>query len=676
MISPWVDFYLSAGVTALSDFTSLQYTEWANIHDPFRPGEKAGFSLSTGLFHAWSEASTESLVDRLFEQVGIVKTPREGGDTLFTPVEFLVLHYGIGLDQAQRTIEELHETFSQSEFVLAGNKDDGFTKDSPKLAPGDVADYYEAVERLRGTGANSDIVTSYIREKGIELSELIDCGAGVRFDYKGIVGNDQILLPYWFNDKLVGIRERGWSYKRAAKGSMQTLWGLEKLPHSKSQTVLVVEGETDCIVTRQLLRRYGFDDIPVVSIPTNHFRREWKRLLQNFSRILGIPQVDHASTKFAQQLVTTFPGKVELVEIPFRQFDIGKDISHFLLRSDNAHERLFYTLGLNRRTMVERPRLESLVSLYADEVQEPPYLIDGILPKGALTLLVGPPKSGKTFVGLELCLAVISGQPLFGNEKWICEKPGSVLYVVEENSRYALTSRLKKMGFTDDMSSRFALMHLQTVRLDESESADELRRDINRLQPDLVVLDPFANFHLQDENSSQGVQKVLQAITRMSQGVPDTTFVVVHHTGKNGERSRGSSAIWGRMDLQFLVQPVEEDRADKVVVRVSGREVDPNLINSINLELDSSTLHHIQTGAFESNITLKVDHSSLMASILTQLEEPDPSLLGLTITHLMERTGANAYNVSEAVKKLEQGQVVRVEKRGPGKAYIIRRVSN
>ena len=677
--SPWASFYEEGEVSFLAEPDLIK--GWVDIKDPFKDKEKAGFSLRTGLLHLWSTSSQESAVAEL-KAKGVDKHLRTDlpGDSgyFFTPVEFLMLRYDLPRDEAIKSVDEFLARYANSDYQDFGNKDEGFVKDVPKLQPRDLEVLRTAQEFLKTkSGELSDIVQQYCYEKGIRYETLLDFGAGVRLSVNGDKGNDQILLPYFLNRKLVGVRVRGWSYKRAFTGTMMTLFGLQQLDDLQSQTVVVVEGETDALVTHQVLVDSGFKEIPVVAIPTNTFRHEWKRLLNGFKRIIAIPQTDAASTKFAKDMQIVFGDKVEIIEIPFQQFDIGKDISHFITRSVDAYSRLFLTLGLSKGFNNEFPRIETLSSLFASKLEERPFWINEIMPKGSLVILAGPPKSGKTFIALEIALSAMNGSSLFGKEVFASQGQAKVMYIVEENSRYSLIQRFKTMGFTQDLEDKFHLMHLQNVRLDERESTDELRRDVNALKPDLVIFDPFANFHSQEENSSTGIMKVLHSITRMMKGLPDTTFIILHHTGKNSEspRIRGSSALWGRADLQLLVMPTDEDRATQIKLKVSGREINPDILDTMELVLDSETLTHRESDvAFMlPSIVLKKDRTEDKEK-LYQGMKGDTGEVEWKYSDLIRLTGLSWHNISLALVQMVKEKVITLDDPGNGHPALIRLV--
>src|SRR5215467_3325575 len=71
------------------------------------------------------------------------------------------------------------------------------------------------------------------------------------------------------------------------------------------------------------------------------------------------------------------------------------------------------------------------VPLAIDDVivsTEPPWLIDGLLPARGLACIVGPPKSGKSFLTSDMLCSVARGAPYAGRETM----QGAVIYLTGE----------------------------------------------------------------------------------------------------------------------------------------------------------------------------------------------------------------------------------------------------
>ena len=64
------------------------------------------------------------------------------------------------------------------------------------------------------------------------------------------------------------------------------------------------------------------------------------------------------------------------------------------------------------------------------------YIVDGLLPQG-LAILASPPKYGKSWLALDLCISVALGEPFFGRKTEPCD----TLYLALEDSEQRLQSR-------------------------------------------------------------------------------------------------------------------------------------------------------------------------------------------------------------------------------------------
>lgn len=78
------------------------------------------------------------------------------------------------------------------------------------------------------------------------------------------------------------------------------------------------------------------------------------------------------------------------------------------------------------------------------------YVIDGLIPEG-VTLLVGKPKTGKSWLALDIAIAVATGGECLGHA---VPRPGDVLYLALEDNERRLNSRLEKLLGSEDGPER------------------------------------------------------------------------------------------------------------------------------------------------------------------------------------------------------------------------------
>ena len=93
--------------------------------------------------------------------------------------------------------------------------------------------------------------------------------------------------------------------------------------------------------------------------------------------------------------------------------------------------------------LITKSSEEIMTTLYKPTV----FVVDGLFAQG-LYLLAGSPKVGKSWLALELCLAVAKGEKLFDRKTL----QGSALYFCLEDSYQRIQNRLYEL--TDDPSDK------------------------------------------------------------------------------------------------------------------------------------------------------------------------------------------------------------------------------
>src|SRR5437879_1874932 len=113
------------------------------------------------------------------------------------------------------------------------------------------------------------------------------------------------------------------------------------------------------------------------------------------------------------------------------------------------------------------------------------WLVEGLAARGALTLLAGQPKAGKSLLALALARALAIGEPLAG----IGCRRAPALIVDAENGAAELHRRIWSLGLPAAAARR---LHVCEARgLDLREDLPVLERLITAPAPALVVLDSF-----------------------------------------------------------------------------------------------------------------------------------------------------------------------------------------
>lgn len=196
-----------------------------------------------------------------------------------------------------------------------------------------------------------------------------------------------------------------------------------------------------------------------------------------------------------------------------------------------------------------------------EALQDPRWLIDGVLPDKSFTMLYGESGSGKSFLALDWALSVAHGRPWMGRSV----EDGDVVYIAAEDAadlkyrrRAWLLSHLPKRLTAKDSEPPVERVAYMPEAWDIVAGYPTLVKDIRALgwHPRLVVLDTLARCFDGDENSAQEVGALIKGCDAVRHAFPKTTVLVVHHTGKDPDRgARGSSALKAALDTEMLLVP-------------------------------------------------------------------------------------------------------------------------
>lgn len=220
---------------------------------------------------------------------------------------------------------------------------------------------------------------------------------------------------------------------------------------------------------------------------------------------------------------------------------------------------------------------------FRDEApEEHRWLVDGLVPAGALAFIAGPPKKGKTWIGLALALAIATGRPLLGE---YAATPGAVLYVALEGSRTGLRARIGALarGFGVDPDDaeldRLSMLYRpRPFNLAELSTAGWLSDEAHRIDAVLIVVDVLRAAARFQENVAEDFARVRDALEPLL--AEERTALLLHHFGKltetqkersPGERMAGTGAMYGALDVGLLITASSEG-AKRMTVAVEARD--------------------------------------------------------------------------------------------------------
>ena len=184
------------------------------------------------------------------------------------------------------------------------------------------------------------------------------------------------------------------------------------------------------------------------------------------------------------------------------------------------------------------------------------FIVPGILPEGA-TLLAGRPKLGKSWLALDIALAVAKGEDCLG----VTCTQGDALYLGLEDNKRRIQSRLQKLSPARALEPWPARLEFATSwnRHDEGGLEDIRNWAKSKLHPRLVVVDVLAQFRgarsNNDYDSDYHAIKELQELA----GELQMAILIVHHVRKSAgefdpfEKISGTLGLSGAADTAIVL---------------------------------------------------------------------------------------------------------------------------
>lgn len=217
----------------------------------------------------------------------------------------------------------------------------------------------------------------------------------------------------------------------------------------------------------------------------------------------------------------------------------------------------------------EKKEKGSITFTRADEVlsqvTNPNWLIKDVCESESLMQIFGSPKSGKSFVAIAMSCAIASGQDFYGNESY--KKP--VLYICGEGQR-GVKRRLSAWQQAQYSLEKVPLyLSDRAVRIGDKDDFERLTHEIEAIKAiegdiGMIVVDTFQrNFGGGNENSAEDVGNFIHQLDGLI-ATYGCNVCIVHHSGHEGTRARGSSVIGASLDYEFSVK--RTDKNDQMFV--------------------------------------------------------------------------------------------------------------
>jgi len=474
-------------------------------------------------------------------------------------------------------------------------------------------------------------------------------------------------IPYHLANGTLAARHRIRTALVAKEGSHWSkgegpivAYGLERLEEGRSAGYLVlVEGESDCWTL-------WYHRFPALGLPGAKMAGVLEEsALAGIDRLYIVQEPDAGGTTFVTQITRKlaawqWPGQAYVLRLSG-----AKDPSAL-----HQQERQGFRAAFQRALEQAQPlfvrhseqasvppaghsAIFSLQDLLSREVSPVRWAIPEILPEG-LTLLVGKPRLGKSWLALSLALSVAAGGMALGTQP---VTRGDVLYVALEENARRLQARARQLlasmtGVPSGMECALDWPRLNEGGLTSLE--DYLKAHPNTR---LVVIDTWARLApLSGKRRCPQYEGDYKALTPLKR-LADTyhvSILAVHHLRKTDssdvlDELTGSIGITGAVDGTLILK--RERGQTEGSLFVTGRAIERE--HQLALSFDAATAQWTLVGNTE-----EVGHTRARQEILELLREQGSE--GMSPREVAEVLEKNYHTTRSLLRKMEDtGQVRR-----------------
>ncbi len=367
-------------------------------------------------------------------------------------------------------------------------------------------------------------------------------------------GHEKTFVQRVPDDKKPG----GWSY--STKGITWLPYRLPELVEDVAQgfPVFLVEGEKKV----DLLREQG------VPASCNHggagkFPEDLARWFKG-ARVIVLPDNDEPGRAHAGLIARRLEGiaaSVQVLEIPDLPPKGGVDD---WLPAGGSAERLYDLVDAMAKPLEAAPYVSRFGAVEWSDFDAPgpryEHLVKGVLTRGEMSMLLGESQSGKSFLAIDIAMAVARGVDWFGHRV----RAGGVIYQAGESAVGVRRKRFPAYRIGRDVRDPYLPLVLLQDALDLYSSddpteafIDECRhwgRRFERAAPlELIVIDTFNKATPgANENDGKDMGLVLARCDRIRRET-GAHVMLVHHLNAGGTKARGHTSLFANVENVITV---------------------------------------------------------------------------------------------------------------------------
>lgn len=221
---------------------------------------------------------------------------------------------------------------------------------------------------------------------------------------------------------------------------------------------------------------------------------------------------------------------------------------------------------ISKKESSYRPiEIVSLARMNEIDYEPAEFIVDQLIPQG-LTLLVGAPKTCKSFFALQTNICVLQGKPLFGK---FATKQAAVIHVTYEETPYHFNERSLMLTRGESIPDLGCILHtLPPYSPNEKESGlTKLQELVHRIDAKLIIIDPLVLF-LPGFKFTMGTYrdeyKLFNSLQKFALDNKLALLGTIHDPKVSGEDAVnsviGSIAAAGSSDAILRLQAIDKNR--------------------------------------------------------------------------------------------------------------------
>ena len=217
----------------------------------------------------------------------------------------------------------------------------------------------------------------------------------------------------------------------------------------------------------------------------------------------------------------------------------------------------------------QRVALDDLEAL--ETVQPREVLVDSVLRVNEVALLIGAAKANKTWIGIDLAMAITEGGRFMGALECAA---GDVLYLDAESSREMLAERFRlcRLNSPREVGKLSVLCQRGKSPETVSDAIDIIAQGISQANARLCIIDTLsAYFPIANENDNAEATHIMSRLVKVAEEYA-CALCIVHHTPKMSgtlrtvvDAAAGAGAYTRRADSIIAVR--QEDGENYVDIR-------------------------------------------------------------------------------------------------------------